>query len=316
MNYSNKYSRPGKSSSRFSSSNQQYGQNEKYPHRPPYPISHSSAHDIAAPSGMTMLHPPDFNSPPPTPYGSKYPPSYKRPPLPQSSVPPPHCSYYPPRPPVKKPNYGHSSRHQQQPYSAPSGERKFIPPGSSRERHSDAAPRNKYKSQSYEPYQSTYSKDNNVKQYASSRPERSVQKPRDYRDKEKRVETERDRLLSKWRSNYCETSEDITRKLEQLANNEEKEYWIRSSPADIFYKRTSDNEMEGTNRLEAVCKLFKEELVDRGKKATAKHPPAEIPSRKRRQRVCRHKCKISGYFEFSWFLIFFSIFFLLLSTFS
>lgn len=101
--------------------------------------------------------------------------------------------------------------------------------------------------------------------------------------------TERARILEKWCSNFCETSEDITRKLEELAVGNEKECWIRSSPADLFYKRTSVNEIEGTPRLEALCTLFKTELVDRGARARQSMPLVEEKPKKRRQRVCRHK---------------------------
>lgn len=101
--------------------------------------------------------------------------------------------------------------------------------------------------------------------------------------------TERARILEKWRSNYCETSEDITRKLEELAEDTEKECWIRSSPADLYYKRTSVNEIEATARLEALCTLFKTELVDRGPRVRKSKPPLEVQPKKRLQRVCRHK---------------------------
>lgn len=101
--------------------------------------------------------------------------------------------------------------------------------------------------------------------------------------------SERARILEKWRSNFCETSEDIARKLEELAEDNEKECWIRSSPADLYYKRTSVNEIEGTARLEALCTLFKTELVDRGPRVQKSKPPLEVQPKKRLQRVCRHK---------------------------
>lgn len=103
--------------------------------------------------------------------------------------------------------------------------------------------------------------------------------------------SERARILEKWRSNYCETSEDITRKLEELAEDNEKECWIRSSPADLYYKRASVNEIEGTSRLEALCTLFKTELVDRGPRVRKSKPLLEAQPKKRVQRVCRHKSK-------------------------
>lgn len=111
--------------------------------------------------------------------------------------------------------------------------------------------------------------------------------------------SERARILEKWRSNFCETSEDITRKLEELAEDNDKECWIRSSPADLYYKRTSINEIEGTPRLEALCTLFKTELVDRGKRARQSKPVVEEKTKKRRHRVCRHKSKTQHFIHLS-----------------
>lgn len=103
-------------------------------------------------------------------------------------------------------------------------------------------------------------------------------------------ETERDRLLNKWRSNYCETPDDIANKLAQLDSELETKYWIRSSPADIYYKRTTASEVEAMPRLEAMCSLFSEALVNRGIEARAKQKPYEPPPRKKKQRLCRHRC--------------------------
>lgn len=106
----------------------------------------------------------------------------------------------------------------------------------------------------------------------------------------KKPETERERLLKNWRSYFCETSEEISKKLAELDENEEKDVWIRSSPADIYYRRTNNgNEVEGTPRLEALCKLFDEELVQRAEKVKAKMEPYTLPPRKHRRRLCKHK---------------------------
>lgn len=105
--------------------------------------------------------------------------------------------------------------------------------------------------------------------------------------------TERDQLLVKWRSNYCETSDDIARKLAEMDPNENKDMWIRSSPADIFYKRCENGDVESTNRLDALCTLFDQELVTRGLQIREKQPPYTSPPRKRKHKVCRHKCKLS-----------------------
>lgn len=103
--------------------------------------------------------------------------------------------------------------------------------------------------------------------------------------------TERAIILEKWRSNFCETSEDIARKLEEMTENTEKECWIRSSPADLFYKRTSLNESEGTSRSESLCTLFDSELLERGQRARIIKPAVDQQPKKRKHRVCRHKSK-------------------------
>ena len=122
----------------------------------------------------------------------------------------------------------------------------------------------------------------------SKRDERSKSRQRSSTSStKKRPETERDRVLAKWRKNYCETPDEIQLKLDELANNEEKKVWIRSSPADVYYKRLKDNEVESTSRLDAVCNLFAKELLTRGEKAKAQQQPYVPPFRKRR--ICRHK---------------------------
>lgn len=105
--------------------------------------------------------------------------------------------------------------------------------------------------------------------------------------------TERDQLLVKWRSNYCETSDDITRKLSEMDPNENKDLWVRSSPADIYYKRCENGDVESTNRLDTLCTLFDQELVGRGPKIRETQPPYKTPPRKRKHKVCRHKCKFT-----------------------
>lgn len=104
--------------------------------------------------------------------------------------------------------------------------------------------------------------------------------------------TERDQLLVKWRSNYCETSDDITRKLAEMDPNENKDLWIRSSPADVFYKRCENGDVESTQRLDTLCTLFDQELVARGPQIRKQQPPYHTPPRKRKHKVCRHKCEL------------------------
>lgn len=105
-------------------------------------------------------------------------------------------------------------------------------------------------------------------------------------------QTEREKLLAKWRKNYCETSEQISKKLQELANDEEQVSWIRSSPADIHYRRTNGNVVESTPRLDALCTLFDEELLKRSEKIKTKQALYGAPSRRRKARVCRHKGEV------------------------
>ncbi|XP_065369999.1 ribonuclease 3 [Calliphora vicina] len=105
-------------------------------------------------------------------------------------------------------------------------------------------------------------------------------------------ESERDRLLRNWRSNYCETSEEIQRKMDELAemDDESREVWVRSSPADPYYKRTNNvHEVEATLRLEMLCELFEEKLIKRSEAIRESLPTYKPPPRQTRRRVCKHK---------------------------
>ncbi|CAD7089834.1 unnamed protein product [Hermetia illucens] len=110
------------------------------------------------------------------------------------------------------------------------------------------------------------------------------------RSSSRRVETERERLLKNWRANFCETSEEIAKKLAEIAGNEEKETWIRSSPAEIYYRRLNEHVVEGSTRLDALCQVFEDQLVARVDRERAKLPPYQPPERKRKVRLCRHEC--------------------------
>jgi ribonuclease-3 len=120
-------------------------------------------------------------------------------------------------------------------------------------------------------------------------PQRSKTDESKQRLKEPR--SERSKILEKWRMNYCETSEQIAKKLQELANDEEQVSWIRSSPADNYYNRVKDNVVEASPRLDALCKLFDEELLQRAKKIKDSLPPYKPPDRRRKIRVCKHKCE-------------------------
>lgn len=154
----------------------------------------------------------------------------------------------------------------------------------------DKDKRSSYRSSSYTKSYSSSSR-NRDRSYSPRKSETRTTKREERRSR--RPETERDRLLAKWRKNYCETSADISRKLEEMANDEEKGYWIRSSPADVYYKRTNGNEVESTTRLSALCTLFEEELMKRSARAKEKQEPYEAPHRKRKVRTCRHKSEYS-----------------------
>ncbi|XP_013101802.2 ribonuclease 3 [Stomoxys calcitrans] len=112
-------------------------------------------------------------------------------------------------------------------------------------------------------------------------------------ERPQKPETERDRLLRMWRSNYCETPEEIQRKMEELLVLDEnnREVWIRSSPADPYYRRTKlIQEVESTPRLQILCQLFEEELLKRSDRIKEKLPPYKPPPRPTtRRRVCKHK---------------------------
>jgi ribonuclease III len=100
--------------------------------------------------------------------------------------------------------------------------------------------------------------------------------------------SERQQLLEKYRKNFCKTSEDIQKKLEEfeIVNSS----WIRSSPADIYYSRTKDKVVESTARLDALCELFDEKLIQRSAKVREQQDPYNSSSlRKKKVRACRHK---------------------------
>lgn len=110
--------------------------------------------------------------------------------------------------------------------------------------------------------------------------------------------SERRQILEKWCSNFCETSEDISRKLEELADDNDKNCWIRSSPADLFYRRSPTSEMESTSKLDVLCTLFHKELIERGEQARKDKPAVAAQPKKIRQRICRHKSKYRTCFDF------------------
>lgn len=160
--------------------------------------------------------------------------------------------------------------------------------------------RKSYRSSSTRKHSSTPSSYRHRERSRSPRRSYTRSPPR-YRDsrndrdsrKSKKPETERDRIIAKWRKNYCETSADISRKLEELANDDDKGYWVRSSPADVYYKRVSETVVESTSRLDSLCTLFEDLLIKRSARAKEKQDPYVPPPRKRKFRSgCRHKGKL------------------------
>ncbi|XP_017097521.2 ribonuclease 3 [Drosophila bipectinata] len=110
-----------------------------------------------------------------------------------------------------------------------------------------------------------------------------------------KAETERDRLLRQWCSNFCEKPEDYVKKMNALSEMEAPaESWVRSSPADPYYERiqtAGENKVQGRVRLQKLCDLFDEELLQRAERVR-RTLPVYVPSpRKARRRVCKHKHK-------------------------
>lgn len=182
-------------------------------------------------------------------------------------------------PPTKHSQEQQPSRYQQSAHERFSSSRSSMPPTSERSRSCMSSTPTNGRSRSRPP-----SNSNTVSAYSS----------RNRRERDQNAEpttvSEREELLSKWRSNFCEHFDDITRKLAELDPDSEKAFWIRSSPADIYYNRTSDTEMQATLRLTTLCTLFEKELVKRGETIRSKQIPYIQPQRRRKHKICRHKC--------------------------
>ncbi|XP_055917610.1 ribonuclease 3 [Eupeodes corollae] len=253
------------------------------PYDPPAPVL---PHKSAGP----YMH---YTPPPPpasTPYAT-YPP---QPPPPGMPVPD-----YPSKPPPPPPVTSHSRtwyapRHNLT-YRNPAIRPSTQPPPASHEHRPTYRPRKPFypSSSSYRAPSTRPPMDRGSSYEGRSSSSSSYSSHHQSEKAPRKQETERDRLLKNWRSYFCETSEEIAKKLAELEENEEKDVWIRSSPADIYYRRTNNgNEVEGTPRLEALCNLFEEELVQRAQKAKAKMEPYVPPPRKHRRRLCKHKSEV------------------------
>lgn len=131
-----------------------------------------------------------------------------------------------------------------------------------------------------------------------SRESRSTRDAMPINAKRPKGPTERQLLLEKYRRNYCATSKDIERKLNELSAmgsegilESEKKIWTRTAPADLYYFRDENNPkiMKSTAKQQELCMTFKRLLIDRATEARALQPPYEPPPRKTRARLCRHK---------------------------
>lgn len=86
------------------------------------------------------------------------------------------------------------------------------------------------------------------------------------------------RIFLSFRRNYCATSKDIERKLNELSAmgsegilENEKKIWTRTAPADLYYYRDENNPkiMKSTAKLQELCITFKKLLIDRAAEARA-----------------------------------------------
>ncbi|XP_029678155.1 LOW QUALITY PROTEIN: ribonuclease 3-like [Formica exsecta] len=139
---------------------------------------------------------------------------------------------------------------------------------------------------------------NRTRKRSKSRESRSSRDKTPINAKRTKGPTERELLLEKYRRNYCATSKDIERKLNELSAmgsegilESEKKIWTRTAPADLYYFRDENNPkiMRSTVKLQELCMTFKRLLIDRATEARALQPPYEPPPRKTRARLCRHK---------------------------
>ncbi|CAK1582794.1 unnamed protein product [Parnassius mnemosyne] len=107
--------------------------------------------------------------------------------------------------------------------------------------------------------------------------------------------TDREKILEDYRKNYCETSGDLIKKMEQWSrehNSDEDEtpkMWYRSSPAELYYKPVEGSAgVMQTSKLEKRCSVFLRNLIERGKAARPEVdelPPLKPP----RTKMCKHK---------------------------
>ncbi|XP_017868629.1 PREDICTED: ribonuclease 3 [Drosophila arizonae] len=140
---------------------------------------------------------------------------------------------------------------------------------------------NRYEQRYYNPRQSYHAN----QRIPKSMPNEAATTPK--------METERDRLLRQWCSNYCEKPEDYIKKMNALIEAEAPaESWVRSSPAELYYERTkTEHEVRAKPRLHKRCELFQQQLIERAERVRKTLPVYVPPARKTRRRACNHKHK-------------------------
>lgn len=166
------------------------------------------------------------------------------------------------------------------------------------------------RSRSHSPYRKKSSPPFRSKPYTDRpRPSRSLDNSSSTLSKSKRKPSERDKILSQWRKNYCSTREEVSSKIEELAKvsqediiESEKKIWTRSTPADLYYVRDDEKPkvIKSTPKLLQLCDTFNERLVLRAQKVNELKPKYEPPPRKNRARICKHKSK---FIKILWFCI-------------
>ncbi|CAH2041433.1 unnamed protein product, partial [Iphiclides podalirius] len=109
------------------------------------------------------------------------------------------------------------------------------------------------------------------------------------------VVADREKILEDYRKNYCETSGDFIRKIEEWSrehNSDEDEtpkMWYRSSPAELYYKPVEGGAgVMQTNKLEKRCSVFFKNLIERGR--NARPEVDELPPLKPSKiKICKHR---------------------------
>ncbi|CAD6222146.1 GSCOCG00000758001-RA-CDS [Cotesia congregata] len=174
-----------------------------------------------------------------------------------------------------------------------------------RDRYNDRDGKEKYSSEETErksrrddSHSRSRSKDDYSSSRSSRRRSRTPESPRSASHSSKALrkkKTEREMLLEKYRRNYCATSYDIERKIDELGPEGilecDKKVWTRAAPADLYYTRDENNPkvMRATPKLKELTDNFKRSLLDRANVARAKYSPYEPPPRRTKAKLCRHK---------------------------